>query len=212
MGFDSNTYLSGPRRLSVPEAVATRLAGGSQMSGAFNPRTGARFTNDQAALLGPLTMGGWQTGGHGTGGYGYGGGVGQPSPEPQPIGSAAGALGSAGVPTSQRGRAEKYGPDAADIPTFQMSQDLTDQFHSTAPDWRYGGMGRLSYAPSPVGGGGVQSGQGTQNPALKPTDAAKHQQIMDEAGNFQPVQQGQSSSQWWNPLAMARNWLNPFNL
>ncbi len=196
MAYDPNTYLTAPKSRPGLGALAP-----------IDPRRGALLTQDQRMMLEPLLMNGWNMGGHG-GGYGYGGGYGQngngygnQADEPGRIGSAAGPLGSAGVPTSQRGRAEKYGDAAADVPTWQMSQNLEGQNFEN----------RFPMAPSNWRNGGAHSWGST--PQMNPTDAAKHQELMGQAADFQPVQQPQSSSgQWWNPLAMARSWLNPFNL
>lgn len=84
---------------------------------------------------------GWNTSGVGPGTRGYqGSGV---------IGSAAGAVGSAGVPTSQRGKLMKYGQDAMDdYGQIRTTDDLSDQLlenNGLSQSWRYGNMG----APPP---------------------------------------------------------------
>ncbi len=63
------------------------------------------------AYFGPLQHAGWNTSGMEHGGR---------------IGSAAGALGSKGMPTSFRGRFEKFGLDAAAMPTWQASRVARD--------------------------------------------------------------------------------------
>lgn len=120
----------------------------------YNPRYGASVAeimsqrgnntgayNQQGQMLPAgtrLQVAGWNTKGFGPGSPGYRG-SGQ-------IGSAAGAVGSSGIPTSQRGRAEKFGIDpmtgggAWQAPSWMIGQQQRDQF-GTAPDWAYGGMG-----------------------------------------------------------------------
>lgn len=70
-------------------------------------------------------------------------------------GSAAGAVGSSGIPTSQRGRAEKFGgfaddgqggffqPNiaAAETPSWAMSNMMMNN-GGLSQSWRYGGMGQ----------------------------------------------------------------------
>lgn len=89
----------------------------------------------------PVINQGWNTSGVGPGTRGYrGSGV---------IGSAAGAVGSAGVPTSQRGKLMKYGQDAMDdYGQIRTTDDLSDQLlenNGLSQSWRYGDMG----APAP---------------------------------------------------------------
>ncbi len=84
------------------------------------------------------------------------------------IGSASGAVGSAGIPTSQRGRAEKFGsmgpngqfqPNyaAAQTPTWAMSQMVRDQ-GGLSQSQRYSTMGQF---PMPQ-----QQGYGADGPLM----------------------------------------------
>lgn len=128
------------RGLSVTEIYRQR----ENRPGAYSPATG------QAVPRGTqLFTSGWNTSGVGPGSKGYRGSG--------RIGSAAGAVGSSGIPTSQRGRAEKYGIDpmtgggAWQDPSWMVGQGQRDQF-GMSPDWAYGGMGQLPYnSASPVG-------------------------------------------------------------
>lgn len=95
------------RKPSVQNIMATRERGGPQMSYVTDPVSGQRLTNEQAAAAGPYSFSlSGSAGGRGA-----------------RIGSAAGALGSEGTPTSQRGRLEKFGSlDAAAMPTYKAAQ------------------------------------------------------------------------------------------
>lgn len=90
------------------------------------------------------------------------------------IGSAAGALGSTGIPTSQRGRLEKYGANpmtgegAWQQPSWMVSQQQRDQY-GLSPAFAYGGMGLLPYtSASPVGSTPMGSNQ-----KVKPADSSR---------------------------------------
>jgi hypothetical protein len=80
---------------------------------------------------------GWNTSGVGPGTRGYQGSG--------SIGSAAGAVGSAGVPTSQRGKLMKYGQDALDeFGQIRTTDDLSDELvdlNGLSQSWRYADMG-----------------------------------------------------------------------
>lgn len=96
-----------------------------------------------------LNVAGWNTSGVGPGSPGYRGSG--------RIGSAAGAANSPGIPTSQRGRAEKYGMNpttgegAWQLPSWMVGQMQRDQF-GMSPAWAYQGMGNLpTRSASPVG-------------------------------------------------------------
>lgn len=75
-----------------------------------------------------------------------------------PIGSAAGALGSPGTPTSMRGRAEKYGDAFAEVPSWAMSQMMRDNAGGLAQDWSRGNMGMIPRSPTVAPGMGRTSG------------------------------------------------------
>jgi hypothetical protein len=116
---------------------------------AYNTATGQRTPEGTR-----LFASGWNTSGVGPGTEGYRG-TGR-------IGSAAGAVGSGGVPTSQRGRAEKYGSTvmdqngnprfqpniaAAETPTWAMSELMRDNMGGLGQDYRFGTMGQVPPAP-----------------------------------------------------------------
>ena len=156
--------------------------------GADNPRTTGIMNVADAMRAGNTVMPWGPNSGVGPGSRGYmGSGV---------IGSAAGALGSAGIPTSQRGRYEKAGGGAegeaaAEMPTWMLSQQ-SRQKYGLGQDWRYGGFGQLPYGPAPM-----PAPAAAQSPQSAPVAPA------------QPVQ---ASPPWWNPAATLRNWLNPYGL
>lgn len=116
---------------------------------AYNTATGQRTAPGTK-----LFASGWNTSGVGEGTKGYRG-TGR-------IGSAAGAVGSGGVPTSQRGRAEKYGTTvmdqhgnprfqpniaSAEMPTWAMSELMRDNMGGLGQDWRFGTMGQVPPTP-----------------------------------------------------------------
>ena len=119
-----------PKKLSVSEYNNQRKFGGG-MSVITDPKTGQRLSTEAAEARGPFYMPGFNTnfgqGGRGNsrgGGEGFQGGRGGFGR----IGSAAGALGSKGIPTSQRGRFEKFGPEAAEMTTSEVSGLLNNGF------------------------------------------------------------------------------------
>lgn len=118
---------------------------------------GRKLSNDAAMNLGPLSHQGWNTSGVGPGSPGYrGSGV---------IGSAAGAVGSPGMPTSVRGRMEKYGPYAAAMPTWQAARvGGTGMFGGGLKDLY--NMNRPAPMPAPVPARPV-----TAQPAAQPQTA-----------------------------------------
>jgi hypothetical protein len=150
---------------------------GAPVTEILNQRENKTGGYDQNGL--PLQPGtqffspGWNTSGVGPGTRGYhGSGT---------IGSAAGAVGSAGVPTSQRGRAEKYGgfagdgrgggffmPNvvAAETPTWAMSNMLMNN-GGLSQSWRYGGMGQ---APQPNVSSVTPQPMATPAPTINPND------------------------------------------
>lgn len=109
----------------------------------------------------PVYNSGWNTSGVGPGTRGYrGSGV---------IGSAAGAVGSSGVPTSARGKLMKYGADALDeYGQIRTTDDVSDELlenNGLSQSWRYGNMGRpMNRYTNPMTGQGqtksVRSPQG----------------------------------------------------
>lgn len=88
------------------------------------------------------------------------------------IGSAAGALGSSGVPTSQRGRAEKYGIDpqtgagAWQYPAWMISEMQRNNGGGLSQSQNYGDMGQLPFEQGNPGGYG--SGPMDQPAAVDP--------------------------------------------
>lgn len=113
-------------------------------------KTGAYDQQGQQVPVGTqLFSPGWSSSGVGQGTRGYrGSGT---------IGSAAGAVGSTGIPTSQRGRAEKYGMDpmtgagAWQMPSWAVGQQQRDQF-GLSPAGEFSGMGSLPFnSASPMG-------------------------------------------------------------
>lgn len=137
----------------------------------MSERTGApnaRYQDGSPVPVGmPIYSQGWNTGGMRQGGR---------------IGSAAGPLGSGGVPTSQRGRAEKYGADPStgeglwQLPTWQVSEMMRENGGLSQSD-RFGNMGRPPEI-RPQGGWGFGSGpvqstnNGSTQQALPPTQIA----------------------------------------
>ncbi len=111
-----------------------------------NPRTDGTM-NQTDALNAGSTITPWApSSGAGPGTRGYrGGGI---------IGSAAGALGSGGMPTSQRGRLEKFGVQAAGMPSWAAAQ-LMRNYGGLSQSQRYGSMGGLppEVAQAPQGNG-----------------------------------------------------------
>lgn len=77
-----------------------------------------------------------------------------------PIGSAAGAVGSAGIPTSQRGRAENYGMDpqtgagAWQYPAWMISEMQRNNGGGLSQSQNYGTMGQLPFEQGDPGGYG----------------------------------------------------------
>lgn len=114
-----------PRKLSVSEYNDQRRRG-PNASAYTDPSTGQILSKQEADLLGPFYTPGFTTG---FGGRGQGGG--QSSFRPR-IGSAAGALGSKGIPTSQRGRFEKFGAPAAEMTTAEVSGIMGNGFGGLA--------------------------------------------------------------------------------
>jgi hypothetical protein len=134
MGMDySQKFRTGPanykqgRNRPVGETLAQREG-----------NVAARYTDGRAVPTGmPLRVPGFNTSGVGVGTRGYrGSGV---------IGSAAGAVGSSGVPTSQRGKMMKYGQDAVDeFGQIRTTDDLSDELlenNGLSQSWRYQDMG-----------------------------------------------------------------------
>ncbi len=68
------------------------------------------------------------------------------------IGSAAGALGGGGMPTSQRGRLEKFGAGAAGLPSWAAAE-LMRKYGGLSQSQRYASMGGLP--PPAVQGNGA---------------------------------------------------------
>jgi hypothetical protein len=148
----------------------------------------AQRTNAQAARYGdgspvpkgmPINVAGYRSSGLERGGR---------------IGSAAGALGSSGVPTSQRGRLEKYGANpmtgegAWQQPSWMVSQQQRDQY-GLNPGFGYGGMGLLPYtSASPVG----STPMGT-NQKPKPADSSKSMGVMSNMAASSAPFGGQSA-------------------
>lgn len=148
------------RGLSVSEIMHQR----ENRSNAYDPRTG------QPVAPGTILRSpGWNTSGVGPGTRGYRGSG--------RLGSAAGAVGSAGVPTSQRGRAEKYGDAFAEMPTWAMSDLMRENMGGLSQSWRFGNMGQLP-ADAPQA----------------PTPTAGRNALMQEAGQFQAVEQPQTAA------------------
>jgi hypothetical protein len=156
--------------MAVPTSISSfssPMYGGSRSPNRkpYNPRYGASVTEimsqregntgayDQFGQQVPkgtqLFSQGWNSSGVGPGTRGYrGSGT---------IGSAAGAIGSTGIPTSQRGRAEKYGMDpmtgqgAWQLPSWMVGQQQRDQF-GMSPAGQISGMGSLPFnSASPMG-------------------------------------------------------------
>lgn len=101
---------NGLKKLSVGQAIFQRK-NGPQASNMIDPRTGQRRSIAEAAALMP--QGGYRVAGYDTSNGHYGGSY----PRPR-IGSAAGAVGSKGTPTSARGkfmRGVREGYDEASV-------------------------------------------------------------------------------------------------
>lgn len=109
--FNNSFSLPPPPPKGVSTADMIQHKGFPGMSKIRNPNGMGFMTNDEAQARAPA--GGYQINLAGSTGFDDGG---------RRIGSAAGAVGSPGMPTSVRGRMEKYGPHAAAMPTWQAAR------------------------------------------------------------------------------------------
>lgn len=132
-----------PRGYSQSDVIQHRVTPG--MSSVTDPSTGSRLNIDEAMDLGPLTHGGFNTR--------------MGRDDGRRIGSASGAVGSGGTPTSQRGRAERVlqsggtieeAADAAMTPSWVMSEQAR-QDGGLSQSQNYGGMGQLPLRTRPTG-------------------------------------------------------------
>jgi hypothetical protein len=133
-GMDySGKYTTGPANYQPGRTKSV----GQVMAG----RTGAqaaRYDDGTPVPKGmPINVAGFNTSGVGPGTRGYRGSG--------RIGSAAGAVGSSGVPTSQRGKLMKYGEDALDeYGQMRTTDDISDELldlNGLSQSWRYSDMG-----------------------------------------------------------------------
>lgn len=200
---------------SVQNIMAQRLRGGPTASLLTDPSTGNRLTNQEAQARGPIRVGPTAALGPGTRGY-RGSGV---------VGSAAGALGSPGTPTSQRGRFEKMGVDAASMPTWQAARANGSGMFGGGLQDLYNSMSETRTLPAnaqsgPTVGGSIPVANSVvAPPTASPTigaDAVKKplnpvppvtgspvgvQSVLTPTATGQPL--GFNSSQTLNPLQSA---------
>lgn len=135
-----------------------RLGPMSQYRTAHNPRTDGTLNVTDATNAGQTVQAWAPSSGINNGGGGGSGRFGPFTGRPR-IGSAAGALGSSGTPTSQRGRLEKFGPEAAMTPSWMVAEAVRNN------------------------GGGLSQTGGF------PDEVTPHEQLMSDATNFEAVQQ-----------------------
>lgn len=140
-----------------------------------------------------LFLPGWQTRGMSGGRYGTG-----------RIGSAAGAVNSPGTPTSQRGRAEKYGEEFAQMPTFAMSELMRKYAGGLTQDWTREGMGSLPMTP-PSGGTQTQSVKSPMGVTQNLAEAA-------EEGLKSMKPEEEETANWMNPMFLPRYLGSKLNL
>jgi hypothetical protein len=138
-GMDySGKFRTGPANFQPGRPVSV-----GQYYSQMENRPNAMYADGSAVPQGmPIHVAGWKTSGYG--------------PQRR-IGSPAGAVGSPGIPTSQIGKAMKYGVDpmtgegAYQKPTWALGQQQRDQY-GLAPSMAYGDMGRLPYSSAaPIG-------------------------------------------------------------
>lgn len=124
---------------------------------------------------------GWKSSGVGQGTPGYrGSGI---------IGSAAGAVGSTGIPTSQRGRMEKYGIDprtgqgAWQQPSWMVGQQQRNQL-GLSPAGQFSGMGSLPFSSaSPMGSNSGPAKPADSSTSTKPDPWSDRTTFGNQAGN-----------------------------
>lgn len=151
--------------------------------------TGMKYGNFNRSIAGNTMIGA---------GAGYGGGAGRgpgnrfgsPFTGRPRIGSAAGAVGSAGIPTSQRGRAEKFGPEAAMMPTWAVSEALRE---APGPDGMSAGLSQS---------GRYDSMGGLPDPDALPQTTAQPPPIMAQPSQTASPTRltGPGSARWPRPI------------
>jgi hypothetical protein len=135
-----------PRGVSTADMIQHK--GFPGMSKIKNPNGMGFMTNQEAQSRAPA--GGYQINLAGSTGFDDGG---------RRIGSAAGAVGSPGMPTSVRGRLEKFGPFAAAMPTWQAA--------------RVGGAGLF--------GGGLKDLYNMNRPSMPPPPSGQQNTLLPPA-------------------------------